>query len=59
MGVKVSSSKIGNDAEDIAVHINGQELPAHDGRFSKNVGIMYGIDATPGKHTQWSLGEFR
>lgn len=50
-GVRVASEKIAG-SEDFAVHINGQELPAHDPKFGPGWGTYYMVDATPGKHTQ-------
>jgi len=57
-GVKVAAEKVGQGSEEYAVHIHGQELPMHDPRLSQTreaqlpvLGIMYQIDATPGRHT--------
>ncbi|GAI73052.1 unnamed protein product, partial [marine sediment metagenome] len=47
-------------AEQFAVHIQGQELPAHDPRFTPGLAVTYRMDATPGRHTQggraWMMG---
>jgi aldehyde:ferredoxin oxidoreductase len=54
-GVKVAAEKIGNGAEEYAVHIGGQELGMHDpkhGQFPGNTAsARYHMDATPGRHT--------
>ena len=34
------------------MHIGGQELPMHDGRFFPGLALTYWIDATPARHTQ-------
>ena len=54
-GVKVASEEIGRGSEDLAIHIQGQELPAHDGKLFTNMALSYGIDPTPARHTQWSF----
>jgi aldehyde:ferredoxin oxidoreductase len=51
-GVKKASEKLGPLSESWAIHIGGQELPAHDPRFEPGLGVIYKIDATPGRHTQ-------
>lgn len=53
-GVKRAAEKIGNGAEAFAMHIAGQELPMHDPRFEPGLGLIYQVDATPGRHTQAS-----
>jgi aldehyde:ferredoxin oxidoreductase len=65
-GVKVAAEKIGQGSEEYAVHIHGQELPMHDPRLSQTreaqlpvLGIMYQIDATPGRHTASSSNRGR
>ena len=56
-GVKLAAEKIGQGAEEYAVHIGGQELGMHDPRFDfpPFAGIpaaaRYQMDATPGRHT--------
>jgi aldehyde:ferredoxin oxidoreductase len=51
-GVKRAAAKIGKGAEQYAVHVQGQELPAHDPRFIPGLAVTYRMDATPGRHTQ-------
>ena len=50
-GVMRASQKIPG-SEDLAVHIGGQEPPAHDPRYAPSWGMIYAADATPGRHTQ-------
>lgn len=51
-GVKLAADKIGKGAEQYAMHIQGQEFPAHDPKFGFDWAICYRMDATPGRHTQ-------
>jgi aldehyde:ferredoxin oxidoreductase len=51
-GVKAAGERIGRGAERYAVHVDGQELPAHDPRFEPSMATIYRLDATPGRHTQ-------
>lgn len=56
-GSKVASLKI-KGSEDFAIHVNGQELPAHDPKFGPGWGTYYMVDATPGRHTQGSQNSY-
>jgi aldehyde:ferredoxin oxidoreductase len=51
-GVKRAAERLGPEAEPFAAHVGGQELPMHDPRFEPGLGVIYRIDATPGRHTQ-------
>jgi aldehyde:ferredoxin oxidoreductase len=51
-GVKRAAEAIGRGSERFAVHVGGQELPAHDPRFEPSMATIYRLDATPGRHTQ-------
>ena len=53
-GVQRAAAKIGRGAEKYAVHVGGQELPAHDSRFEPSMASIYINDATPGRHGQAS-----
>jgi aldehyde:ferredoxin oxidoreductase len=53
-GVKRAAEHLGRDAQTYAIHVHGQELPMHDPRFEPGLGVIYKIDATPGRHTQAS-----
>jgi aldehyde:ferredoxin oxidoreductase len=53
-GVKIAAEKIGRGSEKYAMHIQGQELPAHDPKFATELAITYKLDATPARHTQGS-----
>jgi aldehyde:ferredoxin oxidoreductase len=49
-GVKVAAAKIGRGADQYAIHIDGQELPAHDPKHTFNYATSYRLDPTPGRH---------
>jgi aldehyde:ferredoxin oxidoreductase len=55
-----AAAKLGKNAEQFAVHVQGQEIPAHDPKFFPALGVTYRMDATPGRHTQggraWVMG---
>ncbi len=51
-GVKVAWEKFGKVGTEFAVHVGGEELPAHDPRFTPGLAATYTITATPGRHTQ-------
>jgi aldehyde:ferredoxin oxidoreductase len=55
-GVKVAAAKIGNGAEQYAMHVGGQELPMHDPRLNPSFATTYVTDPTPGRHTQGGAG---
>jgi aldehyde:ferredoxin oxidoreductase len=56
-GVKKAAEKIGEGAEEYAVHIGGQELGLHDPKFDfpgfagTPTSAKYKMDAAPGRHT--------
>jgi len=53
-GAKVAAERIGKGADQFAIHIQGEELPMHDGRLNPGIVTSYKMDATPGRHTQMS-----
>ena len=55
-GVKVAAEKIGNSAEQFAIHVGGQELSMHDPRLNPSFATTYVTDPTPGRHTQGGAG---
>ena len=61
-GMKAAVDRIGDKAAEFATHSGGEELAMHDPRCNPGLGASYIIDATPGRHTQWSSwnveGEF-
>jgi len=53
-GAKVAAEKIGKGSEKYAIHIHGQELPAHDPKLGYHFASTYRLDPTPARHTQGS-----
>jgi aldehyde:ferredoxin oxidoreductase len=51
-GVKLAARRIGKGASRYAMHIHGQEVPAHDPKFGYHWATTYRMDATPARHTQ-------
>ena len=50
-GVARAASRIGNGAEEFALHIKGQELPMHEPRYKQGLGIGYAISPKGADHT--------
>lgn len=55
MGTRAASAELGRGSEAYAMHVGGQELPAHDPKYAPSWGTYYVSDATPGRHTQLGL----
>jgi len=56
-GARRAAERIGQGAEQYAMHVQGEELPMHDPRLNPGLATSYKMDATPGRHTQagaWS-----
>jgi aldehyde:ferredoxin oxidoreductase len=51
-GVWAAWKKLGGIGTDYAVHIQGEEIPAHDPKFTPGLASTYWLTATPGRHTQ-------
>ena len=49
-GVKRASEKIGKESEKFAVHVKGQEVPMHEPRFKRSLGIGYAVSPTGADH---------
>ena len=50
-GSKPAAERIGKGSEEWAMHIGGQDVPAHDPRVSYGFGWTYVCDPTPARHT--------
>ena len=50
-GSKFAAERIGKGSEKWAMHVGGQDLPAHDPRVTIGCGWGYICDATPARHT--------
>ena len=51
-GVKRAAEKLGPEAEPFALHVKGQELPMHEPRGKKGVGLQYAISPTGADHME-------
>ena len=51
-GIKAAVEKLGGIGQEYAVHVNGEEVPAHDPKLTPGLAATYLLDATPGRHTQ-------
>jgi aldehyde:ferredoxin oxidoreductase len=51
-GIKRAWEKLGKVGTEFAIHVQGQEVPAHDPKFTPGLASTYLLDATPGRHTQ-------
>jgi len=50
-GVKIAAERIGKGSEEYAMHIQGEEIPAHDAKYGFQWALAYRMDPTPGRHT--------
>jgi aldehyde:ferredoxin oxidoreductase len=50
-GSKWAAARLGKGSEAWAIHVGGQDMPAHDPRTSPGYGWGYQVDATPARHT--------
>ena len=51
-GVKVAWERLNKIGTDYAIHIQGEEIPAHDPKYIPGLASTYYLAATPGRHTQ-------
>ena len=51
-GVNKAWERLNHAGTDYAVHIQGEEIPAHDPKFMPGLASTYFLSATPGRHTQ-------
>ncbi|MFN2197196.1 MAG: aldehyde ferredoxin oxidoreductase family protein [Anaerolineales bacterium] len=51
-GVWKAWERFGQIGTEYAIHLQGEELPAHDPRFTPGLAATYFLAATPGRHTQ-------
>jgi len=49
-GVKRAAEKIGRGSEKFAIHVKGQELPMHEPRLKRAIGLGYAISPTGADH---------
>ena len=51
-GANAAWEKLGKIGTEYAVHIQGEEVPAHDPKFTPGLAPTYLLTATPARHTQ-------
>ena len=51
-GLEEAWKSLGKIGTDYAIHIGGEEIPAHDPKFVPGLATTYLLTATPGRHTQ-------
>jgi aldehyde:ferredoxin oxidoreductase len=51
-GVQAAAIRIGHGSDRFAIHLHGQEYPAHDPHQRLKWTLAYRMDATPARHTQ-------
>jgi len=49
-GVKRAAERISNGAEEFAVHVKGQEVPMHEPRLKRGLGLGYAVSPTGADH---------
>jgi len=52
-GVWRAAKKIGGGAEDFAIQVKGREVPMHEPRGKRNVGLMYAVADRGACHMEW------
>jgi aldehyde:ferredoxin oxidoreductase len=51
-GVAAAAKKLGGIGADYQVHVDGEEIPAHDPKFMPDLATVYLLAPTPGRHSQ-------
>lgn len=51
-GVRVAWERLGRAGTEYAIHVEGEDVPAHDPRFTPGLATTYLLTATPARHTQ-------
>ncbi len=51
-GIRTAWEKLGRIGTEYAIHVDGEEVPAHDPRFVPGLATTYLLTATPARHTQ-------
>jgi aldehyde:ferredoxin oxidoreductase len=49
-GVKRAAAKIGRGSAEYAMHVKGEEIPMHEPRYKKGMGLHYGVHVTGADH---------
>jgi len=51
-GIRVAWEKLGRIGTEYAIHVQGEEVPAHDPKYTPGLATTYLLTATPARHTQ-------
>lgn len=51
-GLRMAWERLGRIGTEFAIHVDGEEVPAHDPRFIPGLATTYTLTATPARHTQ-------
>jgi aldehyde:ferredoxin oxidoreductase len=57
-GVWRAAQKLGKGAEEFAMHVKGRELPMHEPRGKRNIGLMYAVADRGACHMEWEHDDF-
>ncbi|HUK28822.1 MAG TPA: aldehyde ferredoxin oxidoreductase family protein [Candidatus Acidoferrales bacterium] len=57
-GVYRAAKKLGHGAEEFAVHVKGREVPMHEPRGKRNVGLMYAVGDRGACHMEWEHDDY-
>jgi aldehyde:ferredoxin oxidoreductase len=57
-GVWRASQKLGKGAEEFAMHVKGREVPMHEHRGKRNVGLMYAVADRGACHMEWEHDDY-
>jgi aldehyde:ferredoxin oxidoreductase len=52
-GVWRAAKKIGRGAEEFPIHVKGRELPMHEPRGKRSLGLMYAVADRGASHLEW------
>ncbi len=51
-GVAAAAKNLGDIGLEYQIHVDGEEIPAHDPKFLPDLATVYLLSPTPGRHTQ-------
>ncbi|HUK50026.1 MAG TPA: aldehyde ferredoxin oxidoreductase family protein, partial [Terriglobales bacterium] len=57
-GVWRAAQKLGKGAEEFAMHVKGREVPMHEHRGKRNVGLMYAVADRGACHMEWEHDDY-
>jgi len=57
-GVWRAAQKLGRGAEEFAMHVKGREVPMHEHRGKRNIGLMYAVADRGACHMEWEHDDY-